>query len=109
MITQYDYMEFTRSTAVYPKERELEYLALGLTGEAGEVANKVKKVIRDESGEASFDTRMKIIDEVSDCLWYLTRLCDCLGTDVASVMEYNVAKLTARKNAGTIKGSGDNR
>lgn len=109
MITNQQYLEFTRTTAIYPKERELEYLALGLASEAGEVAGKVKKVIRDKSGVVSEETRKAIIDEASDVAWYLARLCDHFNTNLDELLEYNFQKLSARKAAGTIQGSGDKR
>ena len=109
MITNEQYTEFTRTTAVYPKERELEYLALGLTSEAGEVAGKVKKVIRDNGGIVSEVHKGQLIDELSDVAWYLTRLCDHLDTNLSELLEYNFQKLSSRKERGVIQGSGDKR
>lgn len=68
-----DYVKFTRTTAIYPKDRAVAYLTLGLISEVGEVAGKVKKRIRD--GESAVPTSA-IVSEIGDCLWYLARLED---------------------------------
>ena len=107
-ITNEEYLAFTRTTAIYPKERELEYLVLGLTSESGEVAGKVKKIIRDNK-ELTPNLKGAIIDELSDVGWYLTRLADCMGTDLSSLLQHNYNKLSDRKERGVISGSGDNR
>jgi NTP pyrophosphatase (non-canonical NTP hydrolase) len=104
-----DYQKKTMETALYPQAGsgaaiELYYLALGLTSEAGEVAGKVKKLIRD----GGLDT-VGIMNEVGDVLWYAARLCDALGFELEDVLQVNYAKLTKRKDNGTIQGSGDTR
>ncbi len=99
-----DYQKKTGETAVYPEENAIEYLALGLNGEAGEVAEKVKKSIRDDK-ELGDDIR----DEIGDCLWYIARLLDELGYEMSEAAEANIDKLFDRKDRGKIKGSGDNR
>ena len=104
-----EYQKKTLETAVYPQAGsgaaiELYYLALGLTSEAGEVAGKVKKMIRD----GSMDTA-GMIQEVGDVLWYCARLADALGFTLEDTMRINHAKLTKRKDNGTIQGSGDTR
>ena len=98
------YQVATRATAIYPKEQALVYLTLGLTSEAGEVAGKVKKMIRD-GGINVMDT----IDEISDCFWYLTRLCDELNISAEEVLQKNMDKLLDRKNRNVLGGSGDKR
>lgn len=104
-----EYQEFTRETAIYPKETALQYLTLGLTGEAGEIANKVKKVIRDDNGQLTLEKATDIAKELGDVLWYLTRLSDELGIDLCVIAMDNLNKLESRKERGTIGGSGDNR
>ncbi len=99
-----DYQNKTGETAVYPDENAVEYLALGLNGEAGEVAEKVKKSIRDDK-ELGDDVR----DEIGDCLWYIARLLDELGYDMSEAAEANIDKLFDRKDRGKIQGSGDDR
>ena len=107
-ITNQQYLEFTRTTAIYPKDRELEYLVLGLTSEAGEVAGKVKKIIRDKK-ELTTNIKGTIIDECSDVLWYLTRLADAMGITLTELISVNYAKLSSRKERNVLSGDGDNR
>lgn len=107
-ITQ-TYLEFTRTTAIYPKETAGEYLALGLTSEAGEVAGVVKKIIRDDGGVVTPEAQQKLVSETADCLWYVTRIADELGLTLDDLIEYNIQKLSKRLEKGTLKGSGDNR
>ncbi len=92
--------------AVYPKERALEYSTLGLTSEAGEVAGKVKKYIR---GDVHSLTQHEVASELGDVLWYCAAVADASGIDLQIVANNNIEKLTKRKSAGTIKGSGDDR
>jgi len=91
-------------TAIFPKEKALEYLALGLTSEAGEVAGKVKKLIRDGKGD-----KESIAYEVGDVLWYCAVLASELGVSLNTIMKKNLEKLHGRKERGTLAGSGDNR
>lgn len=98
------YQEQTQKTAVYPEENALEYLALGLNGEAGEVAEKIKKVIR---GDREID--QELVDELGDVLWYLARLLDEIGEDFDDVANRNLSKLLDRKDRDVLKGSGDDR
>lgn len=101
-----DYSDLTRRTAVYPIGRELEYLTLGLTGEAGEIANKVKKIIR---GDPNNTPDSEIAKEIGDLIWYADRLCTYFGSSLEQVMKQNMEKLNGRLKRGTIKGSGDSR
>ena len=94
-------------TAMYPEDMAMPYLGLGLTGEAGEVANKIKKMIRD--GVSMEDASEAIQDEMGDVLWYLALLCLETGTTLQDVANRNIEKLAARTAAGTIGGSGDTR
>jgi len=92
------YQEFTRTTAIYPGTGQhelpaLTYCTLGLAGEAGEVANKVKKLIRDGNTP---ERREAIADELGDVLWYWTRLVDEMGLDPAKIIRQNMAKLRTR-------------
>jgi len=98
------YQRKTQETAIYPEDKALEYLALGLNGEAGEVAEKVKKHIRD--GKELDEDFAK---ELGDVLWYLTRLVDELDADMSEEAEANLDKLFDRKERDKIQGSGDNR
>ena len=97
-------------TAIFPKEKALEYLALGLTSEAGEVAGKVKKLIRDgEDVEGSDMKKIAIASEVGDVLWYCALMAKEVGIPLNTIMQMNLEKLHSRKERGTLKGSGDNR
>ncbi len=82
----------------------MSYPALGLAGEAGEVANQVKKWIRDDQGNMTAERKAKILDEISDVLWYAAQLCTDLGASLGEVAEGNLKKLAARKEAGTLQG-----
>lgn len=104
-----DYQEVARSTAIYPTEHAVTYPALGLCGEAGEVAEKVKKWLRDDSGEMTNERRDAIAKELGDCLWYVSNLCSDLGLTLENVAAANVSKLLGRKERGQLKGDGDDR
>ncbi len=108
-IDAYDYQKWTRTTAIYPQKIGLYYVTMGLVGEAGEIANIVKKVIRDKKGKLDLEIRKKLKKEISDFLWYSARLCDELGLNLTKVLEYNMVKLESRKQRNKIKGSGDER
>ena len=97
-------------TAIFPKNQALEYLALGLTSEAGEVAGKVKKLIRDGEDMEGFELKkMAIASEVGDVLWYCAMLAKEVGVPLNDIMKDNLKKLHGRKVRGTLHGSGDNR
>ena len=97
-------------TAIFPKHRATEYLTLGLTGEAGEIANKVKKFIRDGATKDEYlAKRIEIGYEIGDILWYCAVLAKELEMNLGHIMENNLQKLSDRKKRGTLSGSGDNR
>lgn len=101
------YQDWTLSVSVYPGAgehgfEEANYLVLGLASEAGEVAGKLKKIIRGDNVHPE-----SFLSEVSDVLWYLTRICDNVGITLEQLADYNYAKLEARKATDTIKGSGE--
>ncbi len=100
------YTEFTRDTAQYPKEVEMEYLMIGLANEVGEVLGKYKKHIRGDVMVMS-DFRDALIAELGDVMWYFARICDVLDVKMYEVMERNVSKLISRKVRDKIKGDGD--
>ena len=105
-ITASDYQHKACSTAIFPKETALAYLTLGLAGEAGEIANKAKKLIRDGDNPAK---RAEITKELGDVCWYIAVLAQELGVNLGRVMEDNLEKLADRKSRGMLQGSGDNR
>lgn len=102
-----EYQAFTRTTAIYPEDKALAYLTAGLAEEAGEVAGKYKKSIRDGWTHERFQN--EVLPELGDVLWYLARYADDAGFNLSEVMEHNVAKLTSRKERNTLQGSGDAR
>ena len=102
-----DYQNQAKNTAIYPKDKAVVYPALGLAGEAGEVANKVKKVLRD--GTEIKDVSKDIASEIGDCLWYISVLASDIGWDLESIAKLNIEKLTYSANRGKLSGSGDNR
>lgn len=105
-----EYQEKSRVTAKYPDAgKNYIYPTLGLAGEAGEVAEKIKKVIRDHGGEVSDDTRAEIEKELGDVLWYVTQLASELHISMEDVAEGNLKKLYDRMERGVLSGSGDNR
>ena len=104
-MTLNEYQQHALETAIYPENRRIIYPTLGLTGEAGEVADKVKKVIRDGHEEFSDEKRLEIVKEIGDVLWY----CATLSRDLGYVAQMNVDKLRSRMQRHIISGSGDNR
>ena len=94
-----EYQRAASATALYPRRLEnLEYATLGLTGEAGEVANIVKKIQRDAGGVTTDETRARLKDELGDVLWYISACADELGLTLAEIAEFNVEKLAKRHN-----------
>ena len=92
-----DYQTEAAKTAHYPNRfNNLGYPTLGLAGEAGEVANIVKKIQRDFDGEITDDIRGKLKDELGDVLWYISACADELGLTLEEIAEFNVRKLAAR-------------
>lgn len=104
-----DYQKWTEKTALYPKEASLLYTTLGLVGEAGEVANVVKKVLRDDNNVMTEEKRNKIIAEMGDVMWYMARLAETIGVPMTEVLQLNKEKLESRLERNVISGSGDNR
>jgi len=105
-MTPNEYQQLAKET-LSPESDNLNYLTLGLASEAGEVAGKLKKVIRGDVPYA--EQSIPIAREVGDCLWYCAMILENLGLDMEWVMRDNIQKLQARKHNGTIKGDGDNR
>ena len=104
-----EYQKVAVTTAIYPAQHKILYPALGLAGEAGEVANKVKKIVRDGYEKSPADWREQIASELGDVLWYCAALASDLGLSLGKIATENANKLSSRKKRGTIGGSGDNR
>lgn len=105
-----EYQILARKTALYPNQGEnYVYPTLGLSGESGEVADKIKKIIRDDDGIVTKEKQEELVKELGDVLWYVSNLCSELGINLDMVADTNIQKLFKRKEEGKIKGSGDNR
>jgi NTP pyrophosphatase (non-canonical NTP hydrolase) len=110
-LTLDEYQYKAHATAVYPDAGRgtlsaLAYCSLGLAGESGEVANKVKKFLRDGD---SPEKRKAISKEIGDCLWYVAQICTELDIELSSLAYDNINKLLDRKERGVLKGNGDDR
>src|SRR4051812_46746891 len=109
-----EYQEGTATTAVYPNQRKLGglvYTILGLNGEAGELSNKIKKLLRDDGltfssnlSEMNPDKLQELRLELSDCLWYISQVSLELDISLDFIAEANLAKLAKRKEMGTLQG-----
>ena len=105
-----EYQERSRATAVYPDAgSNIVYPALGLCGEAGETAEKVKKAIRDDGGTLTEERRAAIAAELGDVLWYAAQLATEAGLDLEEIAEANLEKLLSRQRRAVLHGSGDDR
>ncbi len=104
-----DYQAAARQTALYPDDHRVTYPALGLTSEAGEVAGKVKKILRDHGGVFGPEQTAAIRDELGDVLWYVAVLAGDLGLSLDDIAAGNVDKLRSRQQRGTLRGDGDHR
>lgn len=82
---------------------------LGLAGEAGEVADKVKKIIRDKDGHISEEDRDAIMKELGDVMWYVASVARYLNVSLSEVAEGNIKKLSSRKKRNKLHGEGDER
>jgi NTP pyrophosphatase (non-canonical NTP hydrolase) len=105
-----EYQSLSRRTATYPHAGEdLTYPALGLCGEAGEVAEKVKKTLRDDGGVLTGERREALSRELGDVLWYLSQVATEAGLDLEEIAAENLDKLFSRQERGVLRGSGDDR
>jgi NTP pyrophosphatase (non-canonical NTP hydrolase) len=105
-----DYQRASRRTWFkVATEHPIVYPTLGLANEAGEVAGKVKKILRDRDGVIGDEDRTALVLELGDVLWYLAQMCTELGVTLEEVAAANIAKLAARSARGTIRGDGDAR
>lgn len=101
----YEYQETSAQTAIYPQGNAIAYLTLGLCGEAGEVAEHIKKTMRD-GRKLDSDA---LVGELGDVLWYLSQLANELGLGLDRIARANLAKLQSRKERGVLQGSGSDR
>lgn len=105
-----EYQNKSRETAFYPSlGSNFIYPTLGLVGESGEVAEKIKKILRDKDGVINEDSRKEIAKELGDVLWYLAQLSSELNLSLDDVAKMNIEKLSSRKERNVLSGDGDNR
>jgi NTP pyrophosphatase (non-canonical NTP hydrolase) len=99
-----EYQNEASKTAIYPETYKVIYPALGLTGEAGEVAEKVKKWVRDGTLD-----REGVKKELGDVMWYLAALATDLNVSLNEIANANIEKLRSRQARQKLSGSGDDR
>lgn len=104
-----EYQRLSRQTAEYPRDAWLSYPALGLAGEAGEVAEHAKKAIRDHEGVVSDERRAAMSKELGDVLWYVAQLATELDLSLDDIAAQNIEKLLSRQQRGVLRGDGDDR
>lgn len=104
-----EYQSEAIKTAIYGAGNKTIYPTLGLCGEAGEVAEKVKKVIRDKNGAFDLEDILAIKKELGDVLWYIANIANDLGIELDGIAITNLEKLNSRRTRDVIHGSGDNR
>lgn len=125
MVSLEEYVKMTRDVALYREEAaelvkkvksedvtkllRVFYAAIGLGGEAGEVLNKIKKILRDSNGQVTDEVRDKLKGELGGTFWYFVALAEELGLTVEEIMQHNYSELLSRKERGVLKGEGDNR
>jgi len=105
-----EYQAEAMKTAIYPNQgKNIYYPTMGLVGEAGELSNKVKKVMRDDHDKVTEERKQELIKELGDVLWYVACLCSEIKVKLEDIAKDNLKKLSSRKERGTVPGSGDHR
>ena len=104
-----EFQEGAMSTSIWKEKYNIIYTALGLASEAGEVAGKVKKVLRDNDGAFTNEKKREIADELGDVLYYVAAVAHDMGYKLSEIADMNHAKLASRKARGVIQGLGYNR
>ncbi|MBQ6486633.1 nucleoside triphosphate pyrophosphohydrolase family protein [Candidatus Saccharibacteria bacterium] len=102
-------MKYSKDGIMLATENGLIEKVLGLPGEAGEAADKFKKIIRDKGGVISLSDREEIVKELGDVLWYVTMIAEYLEIPLSEVAQKNIDKLEDRYKRNKIHGAGDNR
>ncbi len=106
---EYQKKALTTASTTGDEFKDIMHWALGVNGEAGEIAERLKKIIRDKKGKVSEADKQELGREIGDVLWYLSVLAHHLGLPFEEIAEANLSKLQSRKKRGVIGGSGDNR
>lgn len=106
---EYQQRALTTVLTTDDKFKDLLHWVLGINGESGEIAEKVKKIIRDKNGQVNDDDKQDLAKEIGDVLWYLAVFADQLGVSLDDIARQNLDKLQSRKKRGVLGGSGDNR
>lgn len=106
-LTLDEYQQMALETAIYPLP--IIYPTLGLTGEAGEVSEKIKKVLRDNEGVFDKEKKREIAKEIGDVLWYCATLSHDIGYTLSDIAKMNYGKIHSRQVRGKLHGNGDNR
>lgn len=104
-----EYQKFAWETAIYPTDMSIIYPTLGLAGETGEVADKIKKVYRDNEGQFGGEHKRAIAKELGDVLWYVANIATDLGYGLSEIAQMNVEKINSRRERNVIHGEGDDR
>ena len=105
-----EYQEKAKETAIYPKlSPSWLFPSIGLSGELGEVMEKLKKIIRDDNGIITDEKKTELKREIGDILWYLSILSHELGLSLQEIAETNIEKIKSRHQRGVVHGQGDNR
>ena len=108
-MTVKEYENIIQYSKIYPQGLSVIYPVIGLNGEAGEVAEKVKKALRDNGGVFGGETRKAILKELADVVWYVWATADDLGYSLKDVLKTGADKFIERKNTNTLHGEGDDR
>lgn len=106
---EYQKQALTTVLSTNDEFKDTLHWVLGINGEAGEVAEKVKKIIRDKNGVISEQDKKELGKEIGDVLWYLAVFADQLGMSLEDIANENLAKLADRQKRSALQGSGDNR
>ncbi|HVC36413.1 MAG TPA: nucleoside triphosphate pyrophosphohydrolase family protein [Candidatus Dormibacteraeota bacterium] len=106
-----DYQQEALKTVISTDDdfKDMLHWVLGINGEAGEIAEKIKKIIRDKNGRLSAEDKIELGKEVGDVLWYLAIFADSLGFSLNDLARQNISKLQSRQQRGVLGGQGDNR
>jgi NTP pyrophosphatase (non-canonical NTP hydrolase) len=105
-----EYQTLSRATAIYPnKDSNFIYPVLGLLGEGGELADKVKKVLRDKGGKLDEAIKQELAQELGDVLWYAAQFTSELKLSLGDIAKSNIEKIRSRQARNKLHGSGDNR